>query len=177
MLSSFSHTSTKGKEFALVVGGIFLMVLLSQISIPLKPVPVSLQTVGVLVIGLTYAPRAALLSQLGFLAMGAAGLPVFANFSGGAHLFVGPTAGYLFAFPLAAFVMASVRDHFHLQSKWAFLGLACVGQAIIYFFGVAWLANLMGFHQALMLGFLPFILPGIGKTVLTTSLVSYFRKK
>jgi biotin transport system substrate-specific component len=177
MLAFFSHAPAKGKEIPLVVGGIILMTLLSQIAIPLQPVPVSLQTVGVLLIGLTYAPRAALFSQLGFLALGAAGLPVFANFSGGAHTLVGPTAGYLMAFPIAAFVMASLRTHYNLQSKGALFALAFLGQTITYLVGVAWLASLVGVHKALVAGFLPFILPGVAKTVITAALVTYLRKK
>ena len=177
MSAIFAAPHTKSKELALVLGGIILMSLLSQVSIPLQPVPVNLQTVGVLLIGLTYSPRKALYSQLGFLAMGAAGLPVFSNFSGGAHILVGPTAGYLFSFPVAAFVMATLRARHNLQSKWAFLALACLGQTIVFFLGVGWLAHLLGIHKALMLGFLPFILPGVGKTVMTAALVSYFRKK
>jgi biotin transport system substrate-specific component len=60
MSAFFAAPHTKSKELALVLGGIILMSLLSQVSIPLKPVPVNLQTVGVLLIGLTYTPRTAL---------------------------------------------------------------------------------------------------------------------
>ena len=164
------------KEALYIVAGAFLLALLSQISIPLKPVPVNLQTVGVLVIGLTYAPRAAFLSLVMFIMMGAAGLPVFSNFSGGAHILVGPTAGYLMSFPVAAGMMALLKERFDLTSRWHLLALACLGQTIVFMGGVGWLSHLIGAKNALLMGFLPFLLPGIAKTIITTAMVAYLRK-
>lgn len=164
------------KEALFIVAGAFLLSFLSQISIPLKPVPVNLQTVGVLVIGLTYAPRAAFLSMVTFMMMGAAGLPVFSNFSGGAHVLVGPTAGYLFAFPVAAGTMAFLRERFSFNSRWHLLALACLGQTLVFMGGVGWLSHLIGPKNALLMGFLPFLLPGIAKTVITTAMVAYLRR-
>lgn len=164
------------KEALFVVAGAFLLTLLSQVSIPLEPIPVNLQTVGVLVIGLTYAPRAAFLSMVTFLMMGAAGMPVFSNFSGGAHIFAGPTAGYLLSFPVAAGMMALLKERFALNSRWHLLALACLGQTLVFMGGVGFLAHLIGPKNALLVGFLPFLLPGIAKTIITTAMVAYLRK-
>lgn len=177
MLQSRILSSTIAKETLLVLGGVLLIALFSQISIPLQPVPVTLQTVGVLLIGLTYAPRPALVSMLTYLGLGAMGLPIFANMSAGAHLLVGPTAGFLAAFPVVAYGVAFLRERFNVSSKWGLLGLCVLGQAVFFVFGVSWLSHLMGFMPAIMGGFMPFILPGIAKAILTAAIASYLHKR
>jgi biotin transport system substrate-specific component len=76
----------------------------AQIVIPTFPVPFTLQTLFVLLSGALLGPRKGAAAQMSYLAMGATGLPVFAGFAGGFPYLLGPTGGYLMAFPFAAFV-------------------------------------------------------------------------
>ncbi|HUP21029.1 MAG TPA: biotin transporter BioY [Gemmatimonadota bacterium] len=129
-----------------------------RIPLPFTPVPITLQTFFVMAAGIYLGPRDAAASQLGYLAMGAAGLPVFAGGAGFGHLF-GATGGYLLSFPLAAaLVGASVRPGDRAgRALAAFLA----AQVVIFGFGTAWLAAFLGigFDRALALGVIPF-LPG-----------------
>ncbi|MBE0645655.1 MAG: biotin transporter BioY [Bacteroidetes bacterium] len=76
----------------------------AQIVIPTVPVPFTLQTFFVLLSGALLGPRKGAVAQMGYLAMGATGFPVFAGFAGGFPYLLGPTGGYLIAFPFAAWV-------------------------------------------------------------------------
>lgn len=129
-----------------------------RVPLPFTPVPVTLQTLVVLTAGIYLGGKDAAASQVGYLAMGAAGLPVFAGGAGIGHLF-GATAGYLFAFPVAAaLVGASIRPGDSAARATAvFVGAI----ALVLGLGAAWLSAFLGvgLERALALGVLPF-LPG-----------------
>lgn len=146
------------------VAGIVAFVLLTalaafvRIPLPFTPVPVTLQTFVVLAAGIYLGGRDAAISQVGYLAIGAAGLPVFAGGAGIGHLF-GATAGYLFAFPVAAaLVGASIRPG---DSAARATVVFTAATALILGLGAAWLSAFLGIglERALALGVLPF-LPG-----------------
>ena len=80
----------------------------AQIEIPNSPVPFTLQTLFVLLSGALLGPRLGTVSMLAYLGAGAAGLPVFSSFGFGVARLLGPTGGYLLAFPAAAFVAGSL---------------------------------------------------------------------
>ncbi len=151
--------------------GVMLLFACSQIQISLKPVPITLHTVAVMLIGLTYRPRQAFEVVLAYLLLGAVGMPVFHDFSGGyIHLF-GPTGGYfagfLVAAPLTAWIFSKIS-----RKTWGVIFASCaVGQAIIYMLGVTWLTKFIGFEAAVQSGVVPFILPGIAKTILLASII------
>lgn len=112
----------------------------AQVSIPLGPVPITLQTFFVLLSALIGGPVVGFLSQIIYLLLGSTGLPVFAGFRGGFSVFFGPTAGYLIAFPPAALVAGLI---FHrLRSGVVLRGALSIiaAEAIIYVVGVPWLA-------------------------------------
>lgn len=163
ILSDVKSKSTLLNELMVVFGGVLLLFAASQIEIPLKPVPITLQTVAVMLIGLTYTSRRALESFLLWLALVAIGCPLLAGFKGGVAYFAGPTGGYLAGFVLSAYLMAYLRERFSLNS-WISDALLCLmGTFLLYTLGVMWLAYLIGFSNALMLGLMPFILPGLVK--------------
>lgn len=89
---------------AWILGFTVLTAVGAQVAIPTLPVPFTLQSFFVLLSGALLGPRKAAAAQLSYLAAGAAGLPVFAGFSGGIFHMAGPSGGYLLAFPLAAFI-------------------------------------------------------------------------
>ena len=128
------------------------------LPLPFTPVPITLQGFVVLMAGAWLGGRDGAASQFGYLALGAAGLPVFATGGGPAYL-LGPTGGYLLAFPLAAWLAGTaVPPGSGLARTLAGFTAA---KLVIFAGGVAWLAQAMGteLDRALALGVVPF-LPG-----------------
>ena len=148
-----------------VLAGALLVALSAQVAIPVPgtPVPVTLQVAAVLIVGGLLGPRLGALSMAVYLAFGAAGLPVFApvGVPGFARL-IGPTGGYLLAYPLAAAVVgvATARGR-----SWVRLGAGLLGgAAAIHLGGIAQLAVLGGdLATAVAVGSLPFLLPDLVK--------------
>ena len=163
ILSTIKSKSKSLNEIMVVLGGVILLFAASQVEIPLQPVPITLQTVAVMLIGLTYSPRRAVESHLIWIGLGAIGFPVFAEFSGGINVLLGSTAGYFMGFVFSAFLMATLKEKLSLKG-WFYDALLCLmGTVIVFAFGVLWLSQLIGFSNALVHGVLPFILPGAVK--------------
>lgn len=156
--------------------GTVLLFASAQIAIPLKPVPIVFTTVGVMLLGLLYSKRCASLSVVAYIAAGACGAPVFQGFAGGLRHFSGPTAGYILGFFLAVFVMTSLREHFKLHSFWGMLLNCAVGTIAIFIPGVLWLSLLIGPSNAMQLGVIPFIIPGIIKAVILSGFIKTLRR-
>jgi biotin transport system substrate-specific component len=168
-LEPFFARSIALRALAVVVG-VALLAGLSQIAHG-EPVPKTMQTFGVVLIGLTYGWRMAGLTLLAYLGVGAAGLPVFAQASGGAGVFAGFSGGYLLGFLGAAVFMGWCADR-ALTRSWlgAFLvGLAGLG--IVFIPGMIWMAYLKDFEFAYTWGFAPFILWDAAKLVLAVLIV------
>ena len=147
-------------ELTQVIIGVGLLACAAQVSIPLQPVPITMQTVAVLLIGLFYKPSAAVKTILSYLGMGAVGFPVFANFSGSFAHFLTPTAGYLFGFVACVAVMAACREKIAKDTFVTQLALCTLGSIIIFACGISWLALFVGVSKAFYVGFVPFIIPG-----------------
>lgn len=169
ILSTIKSKSSLLNEVMVVLGGVILLFAASQVEIPLKPVPMTLQTVAVMLIGLTYTPRRAVVSHLMWIGLGAMGWPVFSGFSAGANILVGPTAGYITGFVVAVYCMATLKERLSLNSWISDLLLCLLGTVIVFTLGIIWLSMLIGFSNALLHGLLPFILPGIIKAGLLCS--------
>ena len=154
--------------------GASLLFVAAQIQIPLQPVPVTLQTMAIMILGLLFDKRSALLAVLLYLGLGILGLPVFAGFSNLA--LVGPRAGYLLGFLGAVWVMTSLRERLGEPRKfWTLWGLCLLGSAIIYLCGVSWLTAFMGIKAAIISGFVPFVIPGIIKAGLLSGALRFLR--
>lgn len=131
---------------------------LVSIPLPLSPVPVTGQTLGVFLAGILLPPGQGALAMFAYLLLGIAGAPVFAGGTGGLGVLFGPTGGFLFGFVPAAAVIALVRG----KGGVARLGLAVLAGLLTYYaFGVLWLARVaeLSLAKALALGILPY-LPG-----------------
>jgi biotin transport system substrate-specific component len=151
-----------------VVGFAAAVAAASQIAIPLPftPVPITLQPMLVILAGMMLGPVAGATSMLLYLAAGASGLPVFTPVGApGIARLLGPTGGYLIAYPVAAFVAGAVAARLStLGGRWL-AGLA--GVAVIYLGGVTQLAVLSGgFARAVALGVTPFALLDVVKAFL-----------
>ena len=180
-MSLYSHQSTEYlikpylNEMACVALGVVLLFLTSQISIPIEPVPITLQTFGVMLVGLLFERRAAIYSILVYLSLGTIGAPVFANQSGGLQCLVGPTGGYLSGFLIAVAVMASLRQYLSNKNIWHIACNCLIGTAIILICGIARLSHFVGLKAAIQHGLLPFIFPGLIKALLLTIAVRFLK--
>ena len=169
--------STPLSETLRVALGAVVLFACTQVSIPLNPVPITLQTLGVLLIGLTYSPKEALKTLLLYVGCGLLGLPVFTNFGTGIGKLLGPTGGYLIGFILAAPTMAWLLSQIKTRSGWTLLLACAIGQTLIYAFGLIWLSTFLGVQGALQHGLLPFILPGAVKAVGLSAILGYVKQK
>ncbi len=156
------------KNILLVGAFASLMPLLAGIAIPLPftPVPITGQTFGVLLAGALLGPCRGGLAMLVYLAEGLAGLPVFAGGANawspslfGVPVIIGPSAGYLFSFPIAAFAVGLFAERGWDRRFWRAVTMMLVGQALIYLVGLLWLSTYVGVERAVPLGLLPFV-PG-----------------
>jgi biotin transporter BioY len=154
------------RDVSLIVGGSLLVALIAQLEIPLWPVPITGQTFAVLLIGAVLGSRRGALSILLYLGWGAMGLPVFSGGGGGIATLAGPTGGYLAGFVPAAFLVGWLCERGWDRSLWT-AGLAMVlGNIVIYFFGLLWLAGFVGWDQVVALGLAPFSLGDVLKIIL-----------
>jgi len=156
------------RHITLSVGFSLFMALSAQIAIPLPftPVPVTGQTLAVLLTGAVLGPRLGFAAVLLYLAEGAMGLPVFSGGRGGAAMFFGPTGGYLMAFPLAAWLTGLLSTRGWDRSALRTMAGMALGNAVIYALGLLWLGvwlgnadKFKGLPALLNAGLLPF-LPG-----------------
>ncbi|MBZ5670108.1 MAG: biotin transporter BioY [Acidobacteriia bacterium] len=150
--------------FSLVTAGCAQL----SVHLPFTPVPVTAQTLAVLLSGAVLGWRRGFLSQLVYLAEGAAGLPVFADATGTALRLVGPSGGYLWSFPLAAALVGWLVEQGAARSTWKLAGALVAADALILIVGSAWLQLLfrVPYSQAWLLGFYPFLVTDALKIVL-----------
>ena len=133
------------KQVALVIAGVLLLTLAAKIRVPFWPVPMTMQTFAVLTIGAAYGMRLGLVTILAYLAIGAIGMDVFTSSSAtnnGLAYMAGPTGGYLVGFAVAAAVVGAFARAGWDRSPIKFFGALLVGNAIIYLFGMPWMAYL-----------------------------------
>lgn len=154
------------KKAAIVVAGSLFMAAMTQISVPFFPVPMTLQTLAVMLIGVTFGFRMATATIALYLVEGLAGLPVFSNFGFGFAKLIGPTGGYLVGFLVAAAVMGFLADR-GVTRSWSGMFITLVaGELIIMALGFTWLASLIGADKAWLGGVMPFLLGDALKLVL-----------
>ncbi len=158
---------------ALVVFGSLLLAVSAQFKIPLYPVPVTGQTLVVLLIGMTYGPRLGGITLAAYLFEGALGLPVFAGGAAGVAVLMGPTAGYLFGFLLAAIAMGYLAERGMGRTVVSTIAAMVIGNCVIYLCGALWLANFIGFAQAIAAGVLPFLYGDALKLVVAAGLMPW----
>lgn len=147
------------RESAIIMSVVCMMTLLSRVSVPLQPVPVTGQTLGVLLAGMMLGRKRAVAAMVTYLLLGLAGAPVFAGGSLGLAALTGPTAGYLLGFIPAACLMGYLGEKGAYKKAYTALLALCAGHALIFAFGLLWLANFTGWNHVLAAGLIPF-LPG-----------------
>jgi biotin transport system substrate-specific component len=171
-LWSPAEGSSAARAIVLALIGTALLTISAKIQVPFWPVPMTMQTFVVLVLGMAYGWRLAGATVLLYLGQGAIGLPVFAA-GGGIAYFAGPTGGYLAGFLLAAVAVGWLAGRGWDRTVLRTLGAMLIGTAIIFACGIAWLATLIGLPQAIAAGLVPFLLGETVKIALATALLPF----
>ena len=166
-------------DMVLIAISAALITVCSWISIPLGPVPFTLQTMGILAVMLPCGGRRGTIAILVYLAMGACGLPVFAGFKGGIASLAGPTGGFLIGFIIAALVFWLLEKLIFGKlmnstvKTWIFGALnSLVFEIVLYTVGVIWFMTVyaaqtgpVGFGTVMTMCVIPFIIPDAVKLI------------
>ena len=161
LVGTLLPVSTRAIRVGLVVTGALAIALCSQIVIPLwfTPVPLTGQTFGVLLIAFLLGSELAVWSVGAYLSIGAMGLPVFAELTGGWARIAGPTGGYLIGFVLAAYLVGSLAERGWDRRVVSCCAAMLLGELVIYLPGLLWLGRFVPADKLLAMGLYPFI-PG-----------------
>ena len=144
------------------------------ISIPIYPVPLTLQTLFTLLAAMTLGSVMGASSQIIYVLLGVVGLPVFAGFKAGIGILFGPTGGFLFGFIISAYTIGKIIELKKEKNIFYYFLAGFLGIVIIYFIGVIQLALVtgIGIKRALLIGALPF-LPGDILKIIAASSITY----
>ncbi len=177
---SFDRSNELTRQALIVIGASLLITLCAKVSIPLPftPVPLSLVNFGVLVVGLLLGSKRGFAACALYLAQGAAGLPVFAPGPGGVAQLLGPTGGFLLAYPVVAFVAGLVAER-GVRSFRRYAVAAIAGELILFASGVAWLMAItrVPVAQGIALGLYPFVFAEVMKVMFAAGVASRLRRK
>jgi len=174
MIKSKQHRFLSQAVFYVL--GILALTLSSKIALPLLPVPVTLQTFMVLLIGMTYGSRLGTLTVGSYIAAGLMGAPVFASPIGGLSILLGPSGGYIMGFLPAALITGLLVERGWGNYRLTTAIAAFIGMAIMYTSGVLWLSKYLGFQTAMTLGVTPFIMVCVLKILALMLMVPAFWK-
>jgi biotin transport system substrate-specific component len=158
----------------LMLLGSLALTLSAKLQVPFYPVPMTMQSLVVLLIGLAYGWRLGTATVLLYLAEGLAGLPVFAGTPEkgiGLAYMMGPTGGYLAGFVLAAALLGWLAERGWDRSLWRTALALSLGHAVLFAPGIAWLALFVGWPKAVAFGLTPFLAGSLVKTALGVALV------
>jgi biotin transport system substrate-specific component len=154
------------RDLALALLGSLLVAICAQINVPLPLVPITMQTFAVLAVGAALGWRLGALSLLLYMAEGAAGLPVFAQFKAGPAVIMGPTGGYIVGFVIAAAVVGWLAQKGFDRNAFKMFLATLIGGALVYLPGLPWLAQFTGWDKVLELGLYPFVWGDVLKAAL-----------
>lgn len=163
------------KQILLVLGGIAVLILAAKIKVPMFPVPITMGTFAVLIIGAAYGPRLGLATIIGYMILGLLGFDVFAGssseFSGLTYM-MGSTGGYLVGYLVAIMALGFAARRGWDRSVSQMAVALLVGNVLIYVPGLIWLGVLYGFStQIFTWGLTPFLVGDAAKLVLAALLV------
>lgn len=170
-----SGMSSFVKSTLLILFGSFLLAISSKVQVPFWPVPMTMQTFVVFLIGMTYGWRLSFLTLTTYIIEGAFGLPVFATGAGLAYL-TGPTSGYIFGMLLASIVIGFLSEKGFSNSYFMSLISLLIGSIIIFTLGVGYLGLIIGYSKAINFGLLPFIPSELFKVALAVALIPSLSK-
>jgi biotin transport system substrate-specific component len=174
-----SRTSEWAKQAAIVIGASLFVALCARVTVPLPftPVPLTLQNFGVILVGLLLGSRRGFAALAVYLMEGAMGMPVFNPAGpGGIAQILGPTGGFLMAYPLVAFVAGWIYEHSSKRLAWAALsGIAA--ELLLFAGGLSWLFALThSISQAIKWGLYSFVFAEIIKILLAAGFAERWNK-
>ncbi len=168
------------KQGAVVIGASLVVALCARVTIPLPftPVPLTLQNFGVLLVGLLLGSRRGFAALALYLVEGASGLPVFnPTGPGGIAQIIGPTGGFLMAYPLVAFVAGWIYEHTPRRFAWSALA-GVVGEIILFGGGLGWLFVLThSFAIAIKWGLYWFAFAEVIKVLMAAAFAARWNKR
>lgn len=169
--------TTRGLIFSALFAAVMIALSFLRISLPFSTVPITMQTLAVMLAGSVLGARYGSLAVLIVIGLTAAGFPVMGG-SGGLSVLVGPTAGYIFSWPVVAYLIGLFAERIG-QNKYTFVKLLAVnficGALLVYPGGVWWLAHSTGMtslSKALTAGMWPFLPGDLTKAVLCAGVVT-----
>ena len=173
-VSGTSRALALARFAALAVAGALAMTLSAKAQVPFYPVPLTLQTLVLLVLGATLGWRMAVASIAIYLLEGALGLPVFAftpEKGVGLAYMAGPTGGFLASYAFAAGLIGWFAERGANRSVLKRAGVMIVAEIIVFSMGFGWLSTFIGAEKAWAFGVAPFLVPDAIKVALAASLV------
>ena len=165
------------RNFLIVIIGSLLLTISAKIKIPFYPVPMTMQTFVVLMLGISLGPKLGVAAVVLYLLEGIVGIPVFSNSPEkgvGLIYFTGPTMGYLIGFIFACFLCG----HFKMNTNLVLVFIKLtISVSVIYLLGILWLGSLIGWDKPILsLGVKPFILAEFFKILLLTLITKFLVK-
>jgi biotin transporter BioY len=157
------------RSVGVVIGFSLLTALAAQVVIPIGPVPITGQTFAVLLTGALLGSRLGAMAMIAYLIEGASGLPFFYGGTGGLQHLLGPTGGYLVAFPAAAFITGAFAEHGWDKRFLTAAAAMAIGSVLIIFSGWAWLSQFMTPSAAFTTGVAKFIVGDVVKIFLAAA--------
>ena len=155
-----------------VLFGSIILIISAKIKVDLYPVPMTLQPLAVLMIGMLFGRNLAIATIGLYILQGIAGFPVFANGGGLLYLF-GPTGGFIVGFLIAGLVLGELADRGWGRNILSSIFCMMLGMFIIYFFGILQLSAIKGFAFAIIKGFYPFLVGDLYKLLVAGILVPF----
>jgi len=169
------------RNVVVVLIGTAFLALSAKISVPFFPVPMTLQTLVVLSIGMLLGPRLGALTIIAYLAQGAMGLPVFQGTPEkgiGLAYMMGPTGGYLIGFVVAAFVVGLLAQRHWDRSPLSTIAAMVIGNAVIYACGLVWLGSVLGWDKPILAwGMQPFLVGDFVKILIAAAVLPLLWKR
>lgn len=178
---------TQSKRFStsnLILTGMFTAItcVMSQIIIPLQPIPFTLSLLAVFLTGALLEPKYALLSTLAYILLGTFGLPVFAGFKGGPHALTGMTGGFIMAYPIMAFTTSIFYQLSKKIKSMIYIVLQVLGMVIslflLYLIGTLWFCYVSGstITYALTVCVFPFVVFDLIKILIAVSSAAVLKR-
>ena len=168
------------KQAGIVIGASLVVALCARVTVPLPftPVPLTLQNFGVLLVGLLLGSRRGFAALALYLVEGASGMPVFSPAGpGGIAQIIGPTGGFLMAYPLVAFTAAWIYGHTSRRFAWAALA-AFTGEVVLFVGGLVWLFVLThSLSLAIKLGLYWFLFAEVIKILMAAGFAARWNKR
>ena len=172
---SFENINSNDLNIILALFGTLLLAASSKVQVPFWPVPMTMQTFVIFLIGMTYSVRLSFVTVSLYLYQGAIGLPVFAAGGGIAYL-TGPTAGYLYGMLFASVAISYFANLGFSRTYFKAAFSLIVGSIIIFSFGIIYLGSIIGYQKAIAAGLLPFIPSELFKIALAVALIPTIQK-